>query len=208
MRNQMKTETNGREEAVPGGEGGDKLARLAKDLLVELGEDPDRDGLLNTPVRVAEAWRYFTRGYGQDIGELLADAIFDVEHEGMVLVRDIDFYSLCEHHLVPFFGHCHIAYLPDKKIIGLSKLARIVEVFSRRLQVQERMTSQIADAIEEHVRPRGVAVRLDALHLCMSMRGVEKHDSLVTTSALTGGFKTDPSLRTMFFEQLGNAKTD
>lgn len=202
----MKKKSNRPDERNPRGDD-DKLVPLIKDLLAEIGEDPGRDGLVNTPARVAEAWRFFTQGYGQDIGGLLTDAIFEVEHEGLVLVRGIDFYSLCEHHLVPFFGKCHVAYLPDKKIIGLSKLARIVEVFSRRLQVQERMTSQIAGAIEEHVKPHGVAVQIEARHLCMSMRGVEKHGAVVTTNSLTGVFQTDPSARTAFFTQLGNPES-
>lgn len=184
--------------------GGDtgELERLVRDLLLEIGEDPAREGLVETPARVAEAWKFFTQGYGQDVGELVEDAVFTSANEGMVLVKDIDFYSLCEHHLVPFFGRCHVAYLPDGKIIGLSKIARVVEIFSRRLQVQERLTRQIADAIESHLRPKGVAVLVEARHLCMSMRGVEKHNSVVATSALLGAFKDDEALRMEFFTQL------
>lgn len=184
----------------------EKIARLIGELLVEIGEDPRREGLVDTPKRVAETWGYFTRGYWQDIGELLDNAIVEDSHEGTVLVKDIDFYSLCEHHLVPFYGNCHISYLPNKKIIGLSKIARVVEVYSRRLQVQERLTNQIADALVDHLDPKGVAVLVEARHLCMSMRGVEKHNSVVTTSATRGRFEKDASLRAEFFAQLGNLK--
>ena len=183
-----------------------RLQELIRELLFEIGEDPKREGLVDTPRRVAETWRCFTQGYAQDIGALLADAIVEDSHEGIVLIKDIDFYSLCEHHLVPFFGNCHIAYVPDKKIIGLSKIARVVEVYSRRLQVQERLTNQIADALETHLEPRGVAVLVEARHLCMSMRGVEKHNAAVTTSALRGRFEKDASLRAEFFAQLGNPR--
>jgi GTP cyclohydrolase I len=184
-----------------------KLARLIRELLVEIGEDPRREGLLATPKRVADTWRYFTQGYSQDIGELLSGAIVEDTHEGIVLVKDIDFYSLCEHHLIPFFGNCHIAYVPDKKIIGLSKIARVVDVYSRRLQVQERLTNQIADALQEHLEPRGVAVLVEARHLCMTMRGVGRHNAVVTTSAMRGDFDGDESLRVEFFSQLGSSKT-
>lgn len=203
----MTSEEKGRDTKPAEAGAPDKLERLVKELLAEIGEDPNRQGLRSTPTRVAEAWRFFTRGYRQDIDELLADAIFDADRDGMVLVKDIDFYSMCEHHLVPFFGACHIAYLPDKKIIGLSKLARIVDVFSRRVQVQERMTAQIADTIEKHVRPKGVAVLLKARHLCMSMRGVEKHGAIVTTNVLRGVFQSDAAVRAAFFSQIGNSKS-
>jgi GTP cyclohydrolase I len=185
---------------------GDRLAGLTQELLVEIGEDPQREGLVDTPRRVAETWRFFTQGYTQDVGALLADAIVEDRHDGIVLVKGIDLYSLCEHHLVPFFGNCHIAYIPDEKIIGLSKIARVVEVFSRRLQVQERLTNQIADALEDHLEPRGVAVVVEARHLCMCMRGVEKQNATVTTSALRGRFTKDASLRAEFFAQLGGPK--
>lgn len=191
----------------PRGRNTDKLEQLVKGLLEEIGEDPGREGLKSTPERVAEAWRYFTRGYGQNVDDILEDAIFEADDDGMVLVKDIEFYSMCEHHLVPFFGACHIAYLPDKKIIGLSKLARIVEVFSRRVQVQERLAGQVAATIEKHVKPRGVAVLLEARHLCMSMRGVEKHGAVVTTSVLRGEFRTDAAARAAFFSQLGGPKS-
>jgi GTP cyclohydrolase I len=184
-----------------------RLQELIRELLVEIGEDPQREGLIETPRRVAETWGFFTQGHGQDIGELLGDAIVEDSHDGTVLVKDIDFYSLCEHHLVPFYGNCHIAYIPNKKIIGLSKIARVVEVYSRRLQVQERFTNQIADALEEHLAPRGVAVLVEARHLCMTMRGVEKHNSVVTTNSLRGRFEKDESLRADFYAQLGNSRT-
>src|SRR6186997_154543 len=147
---------------------------LIRQLLKELGEDPDREGLLRTPLRVAKAMKFLTSGYDADIDQVLNNALFSVDYSEMVIVRDIDFYSLCEHHLLPFFGKCHVAYLPSNKVIGLSKIPRIVDVFSRRLQVQERLTSQIADTILVKTSPIGVAVVVEATHLCMSMRGVEK----------------------------------
>ncbi len=201
----MKTgewKKNARASAVDPG----RLPDLIRELLVEIGEDPKREGLAETPRRVAETWRHFTQGYEQDVGSLLAEAIVEDSHDGIVLVKDIDFYSLCEHHLVPFFGNCHIAYIPDEKIIGLSKIARAVEVYSRRLQVQERLTNQIADALETHLEPQGVAVLMEARHLCMSMRGVERHNAAVTTSALRGRFEKDASLRAEFFAQLGTPR--
>jgi GTP cyclohydrolase I len=166
----------------------DRAAALIRELLAELGEDPKRDGLLSTPRRVSEALRYFTQGYGVDVDEIVSDAIFEEKQEEMVLLKDIDFYSLCEHHLVPFFGKCHIAYVPDNRIIGLSKLARVVDVYARRLQVQERMTREIAHAIDRHLKPHGVAVVIEAQHLCMMMRGVEKQNSIATTSTMLGEF--------------------
>lgn len=197
----MKSRRDGTTESENTGD--DALARLVRDILVEIGENPDREGLLSTPRRVAEAWRHFTQGYRQDVSALLSDAIVEDSHEGTVLVKDIDFYSMCEHHLVPFYGNCHIAYVPGKKIVGLSKIARVVDVFSRRLQVQERMTAQIAHALEDHLQPKGVAVLVEARHLCMSMRGVEKQDSVVVTTALLGVYRSDPSLRAEFYAQLG-----
>ena len=177
----------------------DKAAELIYGLLRELGEDPDRDGLKLTPGRVAEAMRYFTEGYEIDIDEIITSAIFQEENEEMIVLRDIDFFSLCEHHLVPFFGKCHIGYIPKKRIIGLSKLARVVDVFARRLQVQERMTRQIAEAIQRHLDPTGVAVVIEAQHLCMMMRGVQKQNSMATTSAMLGAFKDNPATRMEFF---------
>lgn len=200
--------TGNEQRIIPERVGGDsRLQQLIQELLVEIGEDPGREGLIETPKRVADTWRFFTQGYRQDIGELLADAIVEDSHEGTVLVKDIDFHSLCEHHLVPFYGNCHIAYIPHKRIIGLSKIARVVEVYSRRLQVQERFTNQIADALEEHLAPRGVAVLVEARHLCMTMRGVEKHNSIVATNALRGRFEKDETLRAEFYAQLGNTRT-
>jgi len=175
-------------------------------LIAELGEDPKREGLLLTPQRVSEALRYFTRGYEVDFENVVADAIFEEKQEEMVLLKDIDFYSICEHHLVPFFGKCHIAYLPDDRIIGLSKLARVVDMYARRLQVQERMTRQIAHAIERYLNPHGVAVVIEAQHLCMMMRGVEKQNSIATTSTMLGKFKENATTRMEFFSLLANLR--
>ena len=176
----------------------DPLAGLITPLLKELGEDPGRDGLLRTPERVASALRFFTQGYQQEPAELLNGALFDVEYDEMVLVREIDFYSLCEHHLVPFFGRVHVAYIPNKKVLGLSKIPRLVEIFSRRLQVQERMTMQIAQTLDEVLQPKGVAVVVEAKHLCMMMRGVQKQNSSAITSSLRGEFENDPKTRSEF----------
>jgi GTP cyclohydrolase I len=180
-----------------------RLVEVVREFLGAIGEDPGRDGLTATPRRVAEAWRDFTAGYGVDVDELLSEGLFEERHDGMVLVKDIEFYSICEHHLVPFFGKCHIAYLSDRRIIGLSKIARLVDVFARRLQVQERMTDEIACALEKHLQPRGVAVLVEAQHLCMMMRGVEKHSSSAVTSAMLGDFRGDAALVTEFYNQVG-----
>jgi GTP cyclohydrolase I len=169
-------------------------------LLSELGENPDRDGLLGTPRRVEQSLRALTSGYTADVGAVINGALFDVEYNEMVIVRDIDFYSLCEHHLLPFFGKCHIAYIPDGKVLGLSKIPRLVEVFARRLQVQERLTSQIAETLRDLVRPLGVAVVMEATHLCMAMRGVQKQNSITTTSAMLGVFHSDARTRHEFLE--------
>jgi len=169
-------------------------------LLVELGEDPDREGLRRTPVRVEKALRFLTSGYDANIDEVLNDALFSVDYSEMVIVKDIDFYSLCEHHLLPFFGKCHVAYIPSTRVIGLSKIPRLVDVFSRRLQVQERLTNQIADTIREKVAPVGVAVVMEATHLCMSMRGVEKQNSFAVTSAMLGAFRSNARTRMEFLE--------
>jgi len=184
----------------------DRAAALIRELLAEMGEDPKREGLLSTPRRVSEALRYFTQGYGVDVDKIVSDAVFEEKQEEMVLLKDIDFYSLCEHHLVPFFGKCHIAYVPDNRIIALSKLARIVDVFARRLQVQERMTREIAHAIDRHLRPHGVAVVIEAQHLCMMMRGVEKQNSIATTSTMLGEFKENAASRMEFFSLLGGLR--
>lgn len=175
-----------------------ELARLVRRQLKLLGEDPDREGLLRTPERVAKALAWLTRGNEVDASDVIGDALFEETHENMVMVRDIELYSLCEHHLLPFFGKAHIAYIPNGRIVGLSKLPRIVEVFSRRLQVQERLTEQIAHAIEEALAPRGVGVVVEAVHLCMMMRGVEKQNSKTITSALRGEFRDCPMTRNEF----------
>ncbi len=164
---------------------------LIRRLLSQAGEDPDRDGLRGTPKRFEEAFRFLTGGYTQDIDKVLNNALFDVKYDEMVIVSDIDFYSLCEHHLLPFFGKCHVAYLPNKKVIGLSKIARLVEVFSRRLQVQERLTTQIAETIQQKISPYGVGVVVEAQHMCMLMRGVEKQNSRAVTSSMLGTFRRE-----------------
>jgi GTP cyclohydrolase I len=169
-------------------------------LLTALGEDPKREGLRDTPRRVEKSLKFLTSGYTADLDAIVNGALFHVEYSEMVIVRDIDFYSLCEHHLLPFFGKCHIAYLPKGQVIGLSKIPRIVDVFARRLQVQERLTSQIAETIREKVKPLGVAVVMEATHLCMAMRGVEKQNSVTTTSSMLGGFRDDARTRHEFLE--------
>lgn len=176
----------------------EKVQGLVETILNEIGENPEREGLLKTPKRVAKAYEYLTSGYNKDITKVLNGAIFNEDYDEMVLVRNIDFYSMCEHHMLPFFGKVHIAYIPDGKIVGLSKLPRIVEVFARRLQVQERMTKEIADTINEHLKPKGVAVVSEAYHMCMMMRGVEKQNSSTTSSTMHGVFKTDPKTRVEF----------
>jgi GTP cyclohydrolase IA len=169
-------------------------------LLAALGEDPGREGLRDTPKRVEKAFRFLTSGYQADVDAVLNNALFTVDYSEMVIVRDIDFYSLCEHHLLPFFGRCHVAYLPNGKVIGLSKIPRLVEIFARRLQIQERLTNQIAETIREKIQPLGVAVVMEAAHLCMSMRGVEKQNSVAVTSAMLGGFRQDARTRMEFLE--------
>lgn len=166
-----------------------------RDILIELGEDPERDGLKKTPHRVAKALRDLTSGYREDPMEILRSALFDVDHSEIVLVRDIDFSSLCEHHMLPFLGKAHVAYLPRGKVVGLSKLARVVDTFARRLQVQERMTTQIARALQEALDPAGVAVVIEATHMCMAMRGVKKPHAVTVTSAMLGEFHEDPATR-------------
>jgi len=175
------------------------MQELVARQLELLGENPTREGLLRTPQRVADSLAWLTRGYTMDVNEVIGDAVFDEEHDNMVLVRDIEFYSMCEHHLLPFFGKAHIAYIPDGKIIGLWKLPRIVEMFARRLQVQERLTEQVADALQSVLQPRGVGVVLEAAHLCMMMRGVEKQNSQTTTSAVRGEFRDCPMTRNEFW---------
>jgi GTP cyclohydrolase I len=169
-------------------------------MLAELGEDPSREGLRDTPRRVEKSLRFLTSGYETDIDSLLNNALFTVEYNEMVIVRNIDFYSLCEHHMLPFFGKCHVAYLPDRRVIGLSKIPRVVDVFARRLQVQERLTSQVAETIRDKVHPHGVAVVMEATHLCMAMRGVAKQNSVTVTSSMLGVFHTDARTRHEFLE--------
>ena len=176
------------------------IEKLVEQLLKELGEDPDREGLRRTPERVAKAMEYLTSGYGKNADEILNDALFVEEYDEMVVVKDIDLASLCEHHLLPFIGKAHIAYMPHKKIVGLSKIPRLVEMFSRRLQVQERLTTQIANTLNEVLQPRGVAVVIEAVHLCMLMRGVEKQNSKAVTSAMLGAFRERPETRAEFME--------
>ena len=181
----------------------DAIAGLTRDLLAELGEDPEREALLRTPARVAESLRFLTQGYGVDVRDVIRDAVYAEPYEEMVLVRDVEVYSLCEHHMLPFYGRAHIAYMPRGRIVGLSKLPRVVDVFARRLQVQERLTTQIAQALDEALHPYGVAVVIEAFHLCMMMRGVQKQNSQTVTSALTGVFRTDPKTRSEFLELIG-----
>ncbi|MGE0448050.1 MAG: GTP cyclohydrolase I FolE [Vicinamibacterales bacterium] len=176
------------------------MQELVKRLLAELGEDPEREGLVDTPKRVEKALRFLTGGYDADIDQVLNNALFTVDYSEMVIVKDIDFYSLCEHHLLPFFGKCHVAYIPSTKVIGLSKIPRLVDVFARRLQVQERLTSQIADTIREKIAPLGVAVVIEATHLCMAMRGVEKQNSFAVTSSMQGAFRASARTRMEFLE--------
>ena len=180
---------------------------LIRQLLSELGEDANREGLVRTPLRVAKALKFLTSGYQANIDQVLNDALFTVDYSEMVIVRDIDFYSLCEHHLLPFFGKCHVAYLPHKKVIGLSKIPRLVDVFARRLQIQERMTNQIAETIREKIQPHGVAVVCEGTHLCMSMRGVEKQNSYAVTSAMLGGFRDYARTRMEFLELIRHRGT-
>ena len=175
-----------------------RIAKLVAKILKEVGEDVEREGLERTPDRVEKALRYLTSGYEQDAKEILNDAMFVEDYDEMVIVKDIDFSSLCEHHLLPFIGKCHVAYMPGRKIVGLSKIPRLVEMFSRRLQVQERLTTQIAGTINEVLQPRGVAVVMEAVHLCMLMRGVEKQNSKAITSAMLGSFRDNPETRAEF----------
>ena len=180
-----------------------KVAENVYSILELIGEDPSRQGLLKTPERVAKAYTYITQGYEQDARKILRGAMFDEDYSEMVLVKDIELYSLCEHHMLPFFGKAHIAYIPNGKIVGLSKLPRIVDVFARRLQVQERLTIEIRDAIQETLHPVGVAVVIEAQHLCMQMRGVSKQNSVTTTSAFSGAFLEDVKTRKEFISLIG-----
>ena len=168
----------------------EKIEDLTRSLLIEIGENPEREGLLKTPNRVAKAWEFFSIGYGQKLDEIVNDAIFNEDAKDMVIVRDIEFFSLCEHHLIPFFGKAHVGYIPDGRVIGLSKIPRIIDMFARRLQVQERLTGQIADSIDSVLTPKGVAVVMEGQHMCMQMRGVEKQSSYTSTSAMDGKFRS------------------
>jgi len=175
---------------------------ITLDLLKEIGEDPDRDGLIRTPQRVAKSWEFLSRGYEMKLDDIINDAVFEEESRGMIVVRDIDFFSLCEHHMLPFFGVAHVGYIPNGKVLGLSKIPRIVEMFSRRLQIQERMTRQIAEALWETVHPIGVGVVIEGQHMCMQMRGVEKKNSYTTTSTVLGEFHDDPETRSEFLTMI------
>jgi GTP cyclohydrolase I len=187
--------------AVPG-----RIAERVREIIGDLGENPDRDGLKRTPERFEKALRFLTSGYDQDPAKLLNGAMFDVAYDEMVVVKDIELYSLCEHHLLPFFGKCHVAYLPNKKVVGLSKVARLVDMFARRLQIQERLTSQIATAIQEQLNPQGVGVIVEARHLCMVMRGVEKQNSTTPTSAMLGAFRENKQTRDEFLALVNSQK--
>ena len=183
------------------------MQELIRQLLAELGEDPAREGLLRTPTRVEKSLAFLTSGYRANIDQVLNDALFTVDYNEMVIVKDIDFYSLCEHHLLPFFGKCHVAYIPKTRVIGLSKIPRLVDVFARRLQIQERMTNQIAETIREKIDPLGVAVVCEGTHLCMSMRGVEKQNSFAVTSAMLGVFRDNARTRSEFLELIRGRAT-
>lgn len=182
------------------------MRELVKEMLFKLGEDPDRAGLENTPDRVEESLRFLTRGYGQDVDEVIGDAIYEVEDNHMVIVKDIEIYSLCEHHMLPFYGKCHIGYIPNGRVIGVSKLARIVDIYARRLQIQERLTHQVADILMEKLKVDGIGVVVEARHLCMMMRGVEKQNSLMLTSAMLGCFRNSNATRNEFLHLIGQPR--
>jgi GTP cyclohydrolase I len=184
----------------------DPIEPLVEAMLKELGEDPGRDGLLRTPRRVAKSMRFLTQGYEQDPQEILNDALFDVTYDEMVIVKDIELYSLCEHHLLPFLGRAHVAYIPNGKVVGLSKIPRLVEMFARRLQVQERLTSQVAETLESILHPKGVAVVIESIHLCMMMRGVSQQNAFAITSSLRGVFESDPKTRSEFMDLIRHQK--
>ncbi|MGH9771707.1 MAG: GTP cyclohydrolase I FolE [Candidatus Acidiferrales bacterium] len=192
--------------AVPEMAGSESIAGLVRKMLVQLGEDPEREGLRRTPERFEEALRYLTSGYRQDPEKILNGAMFSVCYDEMVVVKDIEIYSLCEHHLLPFFGKCHVAYIPDKKVVGLSKIARLANMYARRLQIQERLTSQIAKALEEKLSPQGVGVIIEARHLCMVMRGVEKQNSMAVSSAMLGVFRDNKQTRDEFLSLVRGGK--
>lgn len=181
-----------------------EMEELVKTLLVDLGEDPDREGLQKTPKRVVASLKYLTNGYQKDVHQILNNAIFEEKYDEMVVIKDIEVFSLCEHHLLPFYGKCHVAYIPDGKIVGLSKIPRLVDMFSRRLQVQERLTHQIASCLMEALNPRGVGVVVEALHLCMAMRGVEKNNAICLTSSMLGNFRSDQRSRQEFLSLINH----
>ena len=181
----------------------EKLSQAVRTVLEEVGEDPSREGLARTPARVAKAYRFLTSGYRADVKTLINEAVFEESYDEMVIVKDIEVYSLCEHHLLPFHGRCHVGYLPNGRIIGLSKIPRLVDAFARRLQVQERLTQQIAECLQDALQPRGVGVVMDCVHLCMAMRGVEKQSSRAITSAMLGGFRTERACRAEFMGLIG-----
>ncbi|EFU71476.1 GTP cyclohydrolase I [Campylobacter upsaliensis RM3940] len=184
----------------------EKFENCVKNMLELIGENPQREGLLKTPTRVFKSYEFLTNGYKKDVKEILNDALFDSSNNEMVLVRDIEFYSLCEHHLLPFFGRAHIAYIPDKKVVGLSKIPRLVEIFARRLQIQEQLTEQIAEALMQNVGAKGVGVVLEARHMCVEMRGVQKANSTTSTSALRGLFLKNEKTRREFFSLINSSK--
>ena len=192
---------------IPDTQGEETIADLVRKMLTLIGEDPNREGLRRTPERFEKAFRYLTSGYRQDPEKLLNGAMFSVCYDNMVVVKDIELYSLCEHHLLPFFGKCHVAYIPNKKVVGLSKIARLVNMFARRLQIQERLTSQIAKAIQDRLSPEGVGVVIEARHLCMVMRGVEKQHSSAMTSAMLGAFRENKQTRDEFLSLINHGKT-
>ena len=183
-----------------------QIEELIHELLIQIGEDPNREGIMNTPKRVARAWQFLAKGYKQNLDNIINDAIFTEDYDEMVTVKDIDFFSLCEHHLLPFFGKAHVAYIPDGKIIGLSKIPRVVDMYSKRLQVQERLTQQIAETLNNVLSPRGVAVVLEGEHMCMQMRGVEKQNSYATTSFMIGLFREDSKTRDEFLKIISMRK--
>jgi GTP cyclohydrolase IA len=198
VRSNAMSERDTTEMVVPATAESESIADLVRRMIVQLGEDPNREGLRRTPERFEMALRYLTSGYRQDPQKILNNAMFSVGYDEMVVVKDIEVYSLCEHHLLPFFGKCHVAYLPDKKVVGLSKIARLVNMYARRLQIQERLTNQIATTIQEQLKPQGVGVIIEARHLCMVMRGVEKQNSAAVTSAMLGAFRDNKQTRDEF----------
>lgn len=199
---------DGRLEAEEKGQAAAQIEQAIRQVLLSVGEDPDRQGLQRTPERVARMYNELTAGYRDDPVRLINDALFEVDYSEMVLVKDIDYYSLCEHHLLPFYGKAHVAYIPKGRVLGLSKIPRVVEMFARRLQVQERMTEQIADFINEVLSPQGVAVVVEGMHMCMMMRGVKQANASMTTSAIRGLFRSDSRTRAEFMEHLGRRRSD